>query len=110
MTSYVLVHGGTTTGRFWDRLVPHLDGPSVAPSMPGRLDRPAALTTLTVSEAAAAIVRDVEVSGLEPPYVVVAHSSGGLEVPGIVVGLGVDRVKAIVMSAASVPTEGGTGM
>ena len=40
----------------------------------------------------------------------VAHSSGGLEVPSIVEGLGRARVRAVVLDAASVPPEGGTGL
>jgi pimeloyl-ACP methyl ester carboxylesterase len=108
---FLLVHGGATTGRFWDWVVPHLDEPSLAVNLPGRLDRPADLDTLTVDEAAASVVRDVHASdlGTEAELLVVAHSSGGLEVPSIVVGLGVERVRGIVLNAASVPPEGGNG-
>jgi len=41
--------------------------------------------------------------------VLVAHSSGGLIVPGVTVGLG-GRVSHIVMIAAIVPPEGGNGL
>ena len=80
--------------------------------MPGRLDRPGDLATLTVDEAAASIVRDVQSSALgdSDDLVVVAHSSGGLEVPSIVEGLGRARVQAVVLNAASVPPEGGNGL
>ncbi len=61
--AYLLVHGGATTGRYWDWVVPHLDAPALAVNLPGRLDRPADLDTLTVDEAATSVVRDVESSG-----------------------------------------------
>jgi pimeloyl-ACP methyl ester carboxylesterase len=109
---YVLVHGGATTARHWDLVLPYLDGPAVAVNMPGRLDRPGDLATLTVDEAAASIVQDVQRSVLREAddLVVVAHSSGGLEVPSIVEGLGSSRVRAVVLNAASVPPEGGNGL
>jgi pimeloyl-ACP methyl ester carboxylesterase len=108
VTSYVLVHGGTTTGRYWDLVIPHLDGPALAPHMPGRLDRPGHLASLTVDESAASMVADVEAAGFDE-VVLVAHSSGGLEIPAMVAGLGVDRVQGIVLNAAGVPPEGGNG-
>ena len=46
---------------------------------------------------------------LGAPIVLVAHSSGGLVVPGVVAGLG-DRVTRIVLSAALVPPVGGLGI
>lgn len=107
--AFVLVHGGATTGAFWDRLAAHLPGPVLAPDLPGRRDRPADLATLTVDDAAASVVADVEAAGFDE-VVLVAHSSGGLEVPAIVAGLGRDRVRAIVLDAASVPPEGGCGL
>jgi hypothetical protein len=39
--TYVLIHGGGSTGRFWDRLLPHLDAPALAIDMPGRNGKPA---------------------------------------------------------------------
>ena len=41
--------------------------------------------------------------------VLVAHSSGGLVIPGVAASLG-DRVRHIVLNAASVPAEGGIGL
>ena len=54
-------------------------------------------------------VTDIQSAGLEPPIVVVAHSSGGLVVPGVVHALQ-GAVSHIVLNAASVPPEGGTGL
>jgi pimeloyl-ACP methyl ester carboxylesterase len=105
----VLVHGGGSTARFWDRLVPRLDGPWLAVDLPGRAGKPADLATLTVSDEVASVLDDINDAPLDGPIVIVAHSSGGLVVPGVVTGLG-DRVAHIVLSAALVPPEGGYGI
>jgi pimeloyl-ACP methyl ester carboxylesterase len=107
--SYILVHGGGMTARFWDRLVPELDRPALAVDLPGRNDQPGDLGSLTVGEEAASVVADVRRSGIAPPYVVVAHSSGGLVVPEVVAALA-PAVSRIVLNAASVPPEGGCGL
>jgi len=107
--SYVLVHGGGSTGRFWDRLLPYLDHPALVVDLPGRADAPADLATLTVDEEVASVVADVEAADLDDPLVVVAHSSGGLVVPGVVAALG-HRVAHVVLNAALVPPEGGCGL
>ncbi len=105
----VLVHGGGSTGRFWDRLVPHLDGPSLAVDLPGRRGDEAALPTLTVDDEVASVVADVRAAGITGPIVLVAHSSGGLVVPGVLDALR-DQVTHAVLNAASVPPEGGCGL
>ncbi len=107
--TYVLIHGGGATARFWDRLLPHLDRPSLAVDMPGRAGRPADLAALSVDDEVASIVDDIEAASVEPPVTLVAHSSGGLVVPGVVAALG-DRVTSVVLNAALVPAEGGCGI
>lgn len=107
--SYVLVHGGGSTARFWDRLLPLLDRPALAVDLPGRAGKPADLATLSVDQEVASVVADVEAADIEPPYVLVVHSSGGLVVPEVLVALG-DRVEHVVLNAASIPPEGGCGL
>jgi pimeloyl-ACP methyl ester carboxylesterase len=107
--TYVLVHGGGSTARFWDRLLPLLDGPALAVDLPGRNGKPADFGTLTVDDEAASVVADVESAGIADPIVLVAHSSGGLVVPAVVAGLQ-RRVAHIVLNAALVPPEGGCGL
>lgn len=107
--SYVLIHGGGSTARFWDRLVPHLDGPSLAVDLPGRRGRDADLATLSVPAESGSVAADIAGSSLPGPLTVVAHSSGGLVVPGVVAALP-GRVGAVVLIAALVPPEGGCGI
>lgn len=121
MTTIVLLHGGGSTARFWDRLVPLLVGQDrhvVAVDLPGRGAHPADLATITVDDEVASVLADVRHTsaevGEDDAVVLVAHSSGGLVVPGVVAGL-VDRtgralVRHVVLIAALVPPEGGDGL
>ncbi|QYG91979.1 alpha/beta hydrolase [Iamia sp. SCSIO 61187] len=104
----VLVHGGGATGRAWDRLVPHLPGPVCAVDLPGRGESPADLATIAVEDEVAAVVAAIEGQAGDD-VVLVAHSSGGLVVPGVVAA-SPGRVRAVVLVAALVPPEGGCGL
>jgi pimeloyl-ACP methyl ester carboxylesterase len=107
--SVVLIHGGGATGAFWDRLVPLLDAPPLVIDLPGRRARPADLGRLRVEEEVESVVADVEAGAAAGPVTLVAHSSGGLVVPGVVAALR-GRVAAIVLNAALVPAEGECGL
>src|SRR5262245_44420718 len=104
----VLIHGGASSSSFWDLLVPYLAYPAVALDMPGRAGKPADPMTLTVDECVASMVADLDQLDLGDA-IVVAHSSGGLFVPGVVAALA-PRVRHIVLSSGCVPTEGGLGL
>jgi pimeloyl-ACP methyl ester carboxylesterase len=107
--TYLLIHGGGSTSRFWDLTIPFLPGPALAIDLPGRGAHPADLATLTVEQEVASVLADVKSAAVAGPIVIVAHSSGGLVVPGVVEGLG-DRVERIVLSAALVPARGERGI
>jgi pimeloyl-ACP methyl ester carboxylesterase len=107
--TYVLVHGGGSTARFWDRVLPHLHGRVLAVNLPGRSGKPADLPTLTVDDEVASVLADIEDAHIDDDIVLVAHSSGGLVVPGVVAALG-SHVTHIVLNAALVPPEGGCGL
>lgn len=109
MSAYLLIHGGNTTGRFWDLVVEHLPGPALAVDLPGRGAHPAPLMECSVDRGSASVLDDVAAWGVDDDLVVVAHSSGGLFVPGVVAGLPA-RVRAVVLNSASVPPEGGVGL
>ena len=107
--TYLLVHGGGTTARFWDRILPFLDQPVFAVDLPGRNGKPGDLATLTVEAEEASVVADVEAAGLQDPIILVAHSSGGLVVPGVVARLK-GRVAHVVLNGALIPPEGGCAL
>lgn len=105
----VLIHGGGATARAWDRVVPRLPGPVLAVDLPGRAGVPGDLASITVEDEVAAVVGAVRSHAPEGPVVLVAHSSGGLVVPGVVAALE-GRVAHVVLVAALVPPEGGCGL
>jgi pimeloyl-ACP methyl ester carboxylesterase len=55
------------------------------------------------------VVTDIKAAGLAEPVVLVAHSSGGLVIPGVVAALQ-DQIASVVLNAALVPAEGLCGI
>jgi len=106
--TFVLVHGGGMSSRYWDRLLAHLDHAAFAVDLPGRAGKDADLMTLTVEECVDSAVTDVR-GAVADDIVLVGHSSGGLFVPGIGAALA-PRVRHVVLDAATVPAEAGTGL
>jgi len=106
--SVLLLHGGGTSGRQWDLVAGRVTAPALALDVPGRGDRPANVATLTLAAALDSLAADVA-AGTDGPLVLVAHSSGGLLVPGLVERLG-NRVRRVLLIAASVTEDGGSGM
>lgn len=109
MSCIILIHGGSTSGRYWDRLRSYLSTPSIAPDLPGRGSKQADLMSLTIEDCVASLAAEVDSAGLEDELILMVHSSGGLVVPGLLRVLG-DRVRHLVYSSASVPPEGGCGL
>jgi pimeloyl-ACP methyl ester carboxylesterase len=106
-----MLHGGGTSARQWDLVLERMTAPALALDVPGRGDRPADVERLTLPQALDSLASDVGAAdaGTAGPVILVAHSSGGLLVPGLVDRLG-RRVRRVILLAASVTTDGGTGM
>ena len=103
--TYVLVHGAGMGASCWDRLLPHLDGPSVAVDLPGRGVRADTdVATVSLADCADALEQDVLATGADD-IVLVAHSFAGVVVPRVMERLRA-RLRHVVFLAAVVPEDG----
>jgi pimeloyl-ACP methyl ester carboxylesterase len=93
----VLVHGAGDTSLVWQRVQRLLVSPSIAVDLPGRRDRPADITRVTIRDAVDSIERDVN-SVTDGQVVLVAHSMFGVVLPSLAGRLG-DRVDHLVFVA-----------
>ena len=103
MADIVLIHGGSTSGRIWAELTPHLNGRAIAPDLPGR-NNPAHYASATFSQWAQSIIDQMDRAEMESA-ILVAHSMGGGTMAAIA-RLFPSRVKGIVCFGAVVPPDG----
>src|SRR5262245_27403330 len=90
----VLVHGAGHTSLVWRRVQDRLRHASLAVDLPGRRDRPADITRLTIDAAASSAAHDV-IEGTDGALVLVGHSAGGIVLPALAARL-VGRVDHLV--------------
>jgi pimeloyl-ACP methyl ester carboxylesterase len=103
--SFVLVHGAGMGAQCWQRLVPLLEGDTCAVDLPGRGSRSDVdLRSVTLTDCAEAILRDVDDAGLSD-IVLVAHSFAGVSVPRVMAALA-PRLRHVVFLSAVVPEDG----
>ena len=102
--TFVLVHGGGFDTRCWDELRPLLDAPSLAVDLPGRGSRPRDLSTVSLTEFAAAVAEDVAGDDLSH-VTLVGHSMAGLTLPRVA-ELVPSRLAALVFVSCVVPPQG----
>ncbi len=108
MTPIVLIHGGASDARCWERLVPLLDGQALAVDLPGRGAHPADLESVTFADCADSVLSDIGAAGFEE-VMLVGHSLAGCSMPAIIGALG-DRVRHAVFVACTVPSNGQSAM
>ncbi|HEY1832138.1 MAG TPA: alpha/beta hydrolase [Acidimicrobiales bacterium] len=104
MIPVVLVHGGSFAGSCWDRLVPYLDGSTLAVDLPGRGRHPAPPASVTIEAASRSVVGDIDEAGFDE-VILVGHSLAGSSLPATVGLLG-RRVRHVVLVACTVPSHG----
>ena len=110
LPALVLVHGGAHAGDCWDLTIDEIRRREpelrvLAVDLPGRRSKPGDLRTVTISDWVESVVADIEDAGFDD-VVLVAHSLGGVSVPGVVTKLGASRVREMVFASAFIPPEG----
>lgn len=111
-TGLVLLHGASHAADCWELTALALAERDpgrrvVAVDLPGRRGVPGDLGNLTLDACVEAAAEQIDAAGLER-FVLVAHSMGGIVVPGLVRRLGGgERVMGVVLVASVVPPEGG---
>jgi pimeloyl-ACP methyl ester carboxylesterase len=106
---FVLVHGGAHDSRCWERLTPHLDGPTLAIDLPGRGAHPADLATTTIADFVDSAVADLDGFHDAERVVLVGHSMAGVTIP-TVAARRADRVAHLAFVSCFLPREGGAIM
>jgi pimeloyl-ACP methyl ester carboxylesterase len=102
--SFVLIHGAASGAACWDRLVPLLDGDTLAVDLPGRGRRDDVdVRTVTLDDCGKAVAADVLERDLTD-IVLVGHSFGGVTVPRVMALLA-ERIRHVVLLSAVVPED-----
>jgi pimeloyl-ACP methyl ester carboxylesterase len=91
-------------GWIWDRVEPRLAGPALSVDFPGRGDRPADVTRVTLGGVIDSVVADVD-SWPTDQFVLVAHSLSGIVVPSLISRFP-RRVAQVVFVSGAVPKPG----
>ncbi|MCH7790455.1 MAG: alpha/beta fold hydrolase, partial [Acidobacteria bacterium] len=104
MTTFVLVHGGGFAANCWDRVVPLLNGVTVAVDLPGRGRREGPVADYTLTDFADAVVQDIE-STDATDIVLVGHSLAGATLPHVAARVP-DRLDQLVFVSCVVPADG----
>lgn len=103
---FVLLHGAMLGRWIWERVEPRLVAPALTVDFPGRGDKPADITTVSLADVVDAVVVDIEAWPTDQ-IVLVAHSLSGIVVPGVVSRLR-QRVSHVVFVSAAVARPGAT--
>ncbi|MFI5046616.1 MAG: alpha/beta fold hydrolase, partial [Acidimicrobiia bacterium] len=102
------MHGAGHTSLVWQSVRDHLRHPSVAVDLPGRRDRPADITSVSIESAAASAALDVRAAA-NGRLVLVGHSAGGIVLPALAARLD-GRVDHLVFVAGLCAPEGGAAL
>ena len=100
----VLVHGGHHDSSCWRLTTPLMELPTIAVDLPGRGQRPADGTPISIERCAAAVLEDADAAGFER-FVLVGHSMGGLTIPRVALQAP-ERVAHLVFVGALAPAVG----
>lgn len=104
MNGFVLLHGAMLGRWIWARVEPRLAVSALAVDFPGRGDRPADVTTVTLDDVIHSVVADID-GWPADQVVLVAHSLSGIVVPAVIARVP-RRVAHVVFVGAAVPEPG----
>lgn len=102
--SFVLIHGGSFNSRYWDLVIPLLNGETLAVDLPGRRSKPADINAVCIKNWVDSVIEDIKERDLHN-IVMVGHSLAGVTMPGVAAAMP-ERFRHIVYSSCSVPSEG----
>lgn len=100
----VLVHGSNLSARCWDRVVGHLDFPTVAVDLPGRGNRPADILSVTLDDCVSAVIDSADKAGFTR-FRLVGHSLGGVVITETLLR-NPGRIAELIYVGALVPASG----